>query len=334
MRTCANGMLPAVLHNGWLRSVFEKAAPGIQENSTMRRRLQLIALLVGSSVISWHPLVSTFRLALENGEYTYILLILPLTLSFIFADWRTLQRVIKPGVGWGTFMLCMVGMIAVLARWRTIRMISDVQLSIKILVLVTWWIGSFISCFGARVSRSLLFPLCFLYWMVPLPSFVLNEITKSLQQGSALATQLLFKSAGVPVAQDGLMLSIPGLTVEVAKECSSIRSSLMLLVTTMVLAQLLLHSTWRKSLVVMLAVPLSVAKNGLRIFTIAMLGTRVDRGFLDGRLHHDGGIVFFAIALCIIFFLLWILRRTERDVTKLSVPRPVRSEALTTVCDR
>jgi exosortase len=113
------------------------------------------------------------------------------------------------------------------------------------------------------------------------------------------------------VTQDGLFLTIPGLTLMVAEECSSIRSSSMLLVTTMVLAQLLLRSPWRKALLIAIAVPLSVAKNGLRIFSIAMLGTRVDPGYLTGSFHHQGGIIFFAIALFIIFALLWGLRRGE-----------------------
>jgi exosortase/archaeosortase family protein len=69
--------------------------------------------------------------------------------------------------------------------------------------------------------------------------------------------------------------------------------------------------------VIGLAVPLSIAKNGLRIFTIAMLGTRVDRGYLTGRFHHQGGIVFFAIALVVVFALLWILRRGEDSSLRL-----------------
>lgn len=59
---------------------------------------------------------------------------------------------------------------------------------------------------------------------------------------------------------------------------------------------------------IVVAVPLSVAKNGLRIFTIAMLGTHVDPGFLTGRLHRHGGVIFLAIAIAVIFLLLWILR--------------------------
>ena len=86
------------------------------------------------------------------------------------------------------------------------------------------------------------FPLCFLLWLVPLPEFAVNHIASLLQEGSADAANRLFVIAGVPVTRDSLQLSISGLTVEVATEFSSIRSSLMLLVTTMVLAHLLLRS--------------------------------------------------------------------------------------------
>jgi hypothetical protein len=44
-----------------------------------------------------------------------------------------------------------------------------------------------------------------------------------------------------------------------------------------------------------------------------MLGTRVDPGYLTGSFHHQGGIVFFAIALIVIFALLWILERGEHS---------------------
>ena len=87
---------------------------------------------------------------------------------------------------------------------------------------------------------------------------------------------------------------------------------------SIVLAQLLLRSSWRKALVVGIAIPLSVAKNGLRIFTIAMLGTRVDPGYLTGRLHHQGGILFFLIALLGIFAILAICLRAEGTSLKTS----------------
>ena len=203
---------------------------------------------------------------------------------------------------------------------------SDVQISVGMLAIVLSWIGAFVLCFGFRASRLALFPLCFLFGLVPLPRVALNGVISVLQLGSAWSAHFLFAVFGVPVAQDGVLLTIPGLMLQVAQECSSIRSSSMLLVTTMVLAQLCLRSPWRKALVIGLAVPLSIAKNGLRIFTIAMLGTRVDSGYLTGRLHHQGGIVFFGIALLGIFGLLWILRRGE-NLPLEPAPSPAKAHA-------
>jgi exosortase len=153
--------------------------------------------------------------------------------------------------------------------------------------------------------------------MVPLPQFVLNPLVSLLQQGSAASAHMFFGAAGIPVEQRGTLVHIPGLTLEVAPECSSIRSSMMLLVTSMVCAQLLLHSFWRKAVVFAVAIPLCVLKNGLRIFALGVLATKVDPGFLTGRFHRHGGIIFLLIALLVIFLLLWILRRGENQQPRM-----------------
>ena len=200
-----------------------------------------------------------------------------------------------------------------------LALLRDEQLSVNMLAVVVWWIGAFIVSFGTRAFQRALFPLCFLFWMVPIPQFVLNPIVRLLQEGSVASARLLFAAVGVPVAQDGTQITIPGLTVEVAPECSSIRSSLMLVVTTMVLAQMSLRSVWRKALVIAVAIPLSVAKNGLRIFVLAMLTTHVDRSFITGRLHHQGGIIYFLIALAAIILLIWAARRGEEKPRALAM---------------
>ena len=268
-------------------------------------------LCAGTLMVGWRPLLDTFLLSLRDDEYTYILLILPVSAALIFMDWQSLRTKLALGIRAGSIFLATAALIAIsTVVWPASRS-PDVQLSIRIVALVLSWFGVFAVCLGPRALRKALFPLCFLFGLVPLPRFALNEIITWLQLGSAWSASLLFSICGVPVTQDGVLLTIPKLTVQVAQECSSIRSSSMLLITTMVLAQLLLRSPWRRALVIGLAVPLSIAKNGLRIFSIAMLGTRVDRGYLTGSFHHQGGILFFAIALLVIFALLWILRRGE-----------------------
>jgi exosortase len=272
-----------------------------------------VVLFMGSLLAGWRPLFTTLRLAAENAEYTHILLILPVSLALIAARWKSARNLPATKTNVAAFVMSISAATAVASLLLAVRIAPDIRLSLNMLALITWWIGTFVLCFGSAAARMLAFPLCFLYCMVPAPGFVLDELINLLQNSSAFCAELLFGVAGVPVVRDQLLLSIPGLTIEVAKECSSIRSSLMLLVTTMVLAQLYLRSPIRKAVVIAIAVPLSVAKNGLRIFVLAMLGTLVNPGFLYGRLHHQGGIVFFLVSLLLIFLVLWVLERVEKN---------------------
>jgi exosortase len=272
-----------------------------------------------SLAIWWRALASSFSLALRDDQYTHILLILPVSVALIFMDWKKPEPFTRFSLSIGSGLLAAAVVAIVLARLEVVPLHSDEQLSVNMLALVVWWMGAFILCFGTRAFQRALFPLCFLFWMVPLPQFLLNPIVRLLQDGSAASARLLFAAIGVPVAQDGTRLTIPGLTIEVARECSSIRSSLMLVVTTMVLTQTLLRSAWRKALVSALAIPLSIAKNGLRIFVLAILATHVDRSFLTGRLHYQGGIIYFLIALAAIFLFIWIARRGEEKRGALAI---------------
>jgi exosortase len=280
--------------------------------------LQFVFLLVVSLAI-WGPaLIKTFRLALNNDEYTHILLILPVSAALIFLEWKSATSAPMQRSQAALGLLILSILVGSLSRWGTPNLSPDVHLAMHMLAVVIWWLGSFVFSFGGRISQRLLFPLLFLFCLVPLPLLALDRIVVFLQQQSAYATRLLFAAFGIPVMQNGMFISIPGVTVEVARECSSIRSSLMLLVTTLVLAHLFLQSFWRKVVIVLLAVPLSVLKNAVRIFTLSMLGVHVDPGFLHGSLHEKGGIVFFIFALLVVLLLLWLLGLGEKNPSRNS----------------
>ena len=281
----------------------------------------LAALCVFSLLLWWNPLLITFSWSLRSDEYSQILVILPVSIALIY-----LQRgMLRPGIAWERSLkigrmvsvFLWIAAIALFAISRSSNLAqSDISLTLSMTGLVLWLLASFLFAFGWKAFHKLLFPLCFLFWMVPWTHSFLDSVITCLQQYSASGTRIFFQAASVPVLQQGVTLSIPGLVIEVAKECSSIRSSLALLVTTMLLAHLTLRSHWNQLWLVLIAIPLSVAKNALRIFTLAMLGLHVDRGFLTGRLHHDGGFVFFAIALGLIFLVAKFLQRTETRTKK------------------
>lgn len=272
-------------------------------------------LIAVSVLIGWAPLAATFNLARSSDAYTHILIIVPISGMLVVLQWR--NHSLRPvfGNGMGIVLLGFAIAIGVIGfRWAAFeKWTAGVGLSLAMLSMVTWWAGAFLFCFGQQALRACLFPLLYLVCVVPLPTFALNSVVLFLQKGTASITRVLCTLCKIPVAQHGTVLAVPGLTVEVAQECSSIRSSMLLIVLSGLLSYLLLRSYWGRTLTILAAIPIAVLKNALRVFALTMLGAYVDRGALNGRLHHQGGILFFALALVMTLGIVWVVARLERN---------------------
>ncbi len=177
---------------------------------------------------------------------------------------------------------------------------------------VTIWIGGFVLCYGIRSFRAAAYPLLFLFFLVPIPGFALERIILLLQTGSAEVSYRFFQMAGVPVARDGFIFHLPTLDIEVAKQCSGIRSSLAFVITSVLAGNFFLRTGWARALLVILIVPIVILKNGFRIFTLSTLGVYVNEKILASDLHTKGGFVFFILALFLLWAVILLLRKTER----------------------
>ena len=134
-----------------------------------------------------------------------------------------------------------------------------------------------------------------------------------LQLGSAEVTSWIFYLTRTPVFRDGFTFSVPGATIEIARECSGIRSTMGLLITCLIAGYLMLRTVSGRLALLIAAVPVLALKNGIRIATLTELAIYVDPSFLFGRLHNDGGFVFFAIGLGILLpILLWLQRSEDK----------------------
>jgi len=154
--------------------------------------------------------------------------------------------------------------------------------------------------------------LLFLFLTIPLPNTLLNHAIYFLQKGSAEVAEMIFDLAGVPALREGFVFHLAHFNIEVAKECSGIRSSLALLILALVVGHLFLRTPWKQVVFVIAGLLIMMVKNGVRIATLAILAEYVDPGFLYGRLHHEGGVVFFLLGLLLLLPVLWLLQRSEK----------------------
>jgi exosortase C (VPDSG-CTERM-specific) len=165
---------------------------------------------------------------------------------------------------------------------------------------------------GWEWMKTAAFPMAFLVFMIPLPDGVADYLEEASKQGSAEVASLLFTITGTPVLRDENIFQLPGISIEVAKECSGIRSSYVLFITSLLASYLFLRSPWRRFALVAAIVPLGLVRNGVRILTIALLCVHYGPQMIHSVIHRRGGPGFFAASLVPLFILLWWLRRGEQ----------------------
>jgi len=178
---------------------------------------------------------------------------------------------------------------------------------------IIFWIGSIILLYGMKTFQKILFPLLFLVFMMPVPTLLMDKIIHLLQAASAEVTHLLFMITGIPFSREGFTFHLPGINIEVAKQCSGIRSSLGLFITGVLAGHLFLKTGWQKVIVALLVFPITVFKNGIRITTLSALAVYVDEKFItQSFLHHSGGFVFYIPALLLLGAVIWCFRKSEQ----------------------
>ncbi len=165
---------------------------------------------------------------------------------------------------------------------------------------------------GAKWMAAAAFPFAFLIFLVPLPDAVVRWLERASALASAEAAAMYFGIAGTPLVRHGTVFELPGIVLRVAQECSGIRSSWVLFITSILASHLFLKSPWRRFVLVAFVIPLGVLRNGFRVFVIGMLCVHVGPHMIDSVIHHRGGPLFFALSLVPLFLLLWWLRRGER----------------------
>ena len=155
------------------------------------------------------------------------------------------------------------------------------------------------------------FPFAFLIFIVPMPDAMADTLETASQLASTEAASLFFDITGTPVLREGTIWQLPNIVIQVGQEFSGIRSSWVLVLTSLLAANLFLKSTWRRAILVCFVIPLAIVRNGFRVFVIGMLCVQIGPAMIHSVIHRRGGPLFFTLSLIPLFLLLWWLRRSE-----------------------
>lgn len=165
--------------------------------------------------------------------------------------------------------------------------------------------------FGVRQLRHWWLPAALLLLSVPLPSVVIGSLALPLQLQASQFGAALLESRHVPVVLSGNVIHLPGRSLFVTEACSGLRSLTSLLALGVLIGGLWLRSPWLRLGLVLLAVPIAMFLNGVRIFITGFLTYFVNPALGEGLMHYTEGWALFAVAFILVGAVAWVFTHAE-----------------------
>lgn len=230
---------------------------------------------------------------------------IPLISAFLV--WQRCHRLAEMNFSsswWGTMVMLPALLLYVAGNLATLYVISHLSLWLMIVGLV-------LSFLGAKVLRELSFPLAYLLTVIPLPIFLYNSLSGRLQLWSSALSVGVLQSIGVTAFREGNVIDLGPVQLQVAEACSGIRYLFPLTALALLCAYFFRDRMWKRVVLVLSALPISVLVNGVRIGIVGVLVEWYGPQAAEGFLHLFEGWVLFLITLGLLFVEMWSLSRVH-----------------------
>ncbi len=164
-------------------------------------------------------------------------------------------------------------------------------------------------CFGGLVLfRTLAVPLLYLGFMIPLPYVLYHRLTFPLQQISSYSAFQVMSALGLAGLREGNILHFQDFSLEVIEACSGLRSIMVLLALSALIAYLAsLPNIWRWFLFAA-AVPVAIVANVFRLVILGFLGIFWDKEVVKSLLHEGSGVIVFVCGLFLLIGMAGVLQ--------------------------
>ncbi len=265
------------------------------------------------------------KVVMPQQQVKFTAALLALILGWVIVFWPTLQNMEQVWRGSDTYMHCYL--IPLIALWLCYDQRQRIDFNPKpnawplvaaLGVTLVWFVGfasdtnalshfsaviilqlGLATLLGLALSKQLLFPLCYLIFMVPFG----EALNPPLQDITASLTVTILQWAGVPIFREGLYLTTPIGQFEVAVACSGLR----FLIASVAIGTLFCYLTyqkWFKHILFMVSLLVfSILTNGFRAFFLIWIAEQTNMEYGFGADHYVYGWLFFGVVMFMMFWL-------------------------------
>ena len=272
-----------------------------------------VATIVAFVLLFQQPFVSLVRDWWELPEAGHGLLLAPIA---VWLAWRD-------GVRADALPNRMIG-IAVLAVAVLLRFAAGLAAELFTMraSMVLAMGGLTVFHFGVRQLVRWWLPFTLAFLSIPLPELVTQALALPLQFRASRMGAALLQMRNVPVQLSGNVIRLPGRELFVTEACSGLRSLTALLSVSVLMSTLVLRSAVGRVLLVLLAIPIAIIVNGVRVFITGFLVYFVSPALGAGFMHDTEGWLLFIVSMSMLAVVAWLAVQGEQ---KLRSRRAVRA---------
>ena len=266
----------------------------------------LIALAGAAGIAAFLP---GLRFMVQNWEqveeYSYGYFI-PLISAFLVWQKSDQLRALDLRGSWsGLVLIGAAVVLAVIGQFSAIRLFAQYGFLVAVF-------GLSVCCIGWRGTRVIAVPLGILFFMIPLPQFLLRELSEDLQLLSSQIGVALIRAFGISVFLEGNVIDLGSYKLQVVEACSGLRYLFPLMVLGFLAAYFFQGAWWKRALIVLSTIPLTILINSLRIAIIGYTVEHWGSSMAEGLLHDFEGWFMFMVCVVLLVAEMAVLARNRR----------------------
>jgi len=258
----------------------------------------LVMLFVAAYYVPFSSLYNTWT---SNDDYSYGLLIPLISLYFLW-ERKHILGITPVRACWSVFpFLLLFLLLSIYGILGSSGHISRPALPVLIILFAVF-------CFGTQVFKKVALPLCFLVFMIPLPSVLDRTIGVYLKGVSSELGGLLLRLMGYSVHVSGNVIDLGVTQLQVVDACSGLRFLFPLIALGVVYSYFFERVRWKQIVCVLVTVPIAIFTNVLRIGIAGVLTYQFGSSMAEGFFHDFQGWAIFMVAFVFLFLFGRLLR--------------------------
>jgi exosortase A len=281
-------------------------------NQTHTRCIKSVlgSILLACFLFAFFPTLKSLISAWSNSdEFSHGFLILPICLYLVWRKRHTIKNTPIQPTYWGLGIALLSLLLYLVAHLAEIKTLS----SISIVILMG---GVVIYLWGLLIFKELMFPLFFLFFMIPVPSQIYAYLTIPLQLLVSQISAGLAQLASIPLYREGNLISLPDYTFHVVRACSGLRSMLSIMCLAAIFGYLTLRSNVLRGILLISGIPVAVFVNIIRVFLMIAIYYYFNYDLSHGSVHTLFGMIIFLIALIMVSVMKGVLSIWDKQAVR------------------